>query len=347
MERNPSYPAEDAAPVTVLAGDIGGTNARLAQVQIGNDGRARIMRDAVFESDDYPDLSPIILHFLDQPGVHPSRACFAVAGPVVDGHVQATNLPWELDEKSLERATGIPSVRLINDFAAIGHSIDLLGPSDLVTVKSGEADADGAIAVIGPGTGLGQGMVVKHRGRRIVLPSEGGHSTFSPADELEWELLRHLRRRNGHASWERILSGPGLVNVYRFLTSRPGATERLDVRAAMEQEDPAAVITRYALEGADPICVEALDRFVRALASQAGNLALTACATGGVYIAGGIAPRIVARMKNPSFAKAFMSKGRLADYLERIPIHVIIDPHVGLRGAAAVAFRTEPGSTPE
>jgi glucokinase len=345
MQRKQSRPAEDAAPVTVLAGDIGGTNARLAQVEIGVGGRLRILRDAVYDSDEYHDLSLIIVHFLEDLADPPVRACLAVAGPVVAGHVKATNLPWELDEHALAEGTGIQSVRLINDFAAIGHGIEWLQADDVVTIKSGEAEPDGAIAVIGPGTGLGQGLVIKHEGRRVVLPSEGGHSSFAPTDDLDWELLRHLRRRYGHASWERVLSGPGIVNVYRFLTSRPGATERLDVRAAMEQEDPAAVITRYALEGADPICVEAIDRVVRALAAQAGNFALSACATGGVYIAGGIAPRILSKLRHPTFGKTFSSKGRLVAYLDRIPVHVIVDRYVGLRGAAVLAARTEPGST--
>jgi glucokinase len=344
MQRKASRPADDAAPVTVLAGDIGGTNARLAQVEIGAGGRLRIIRDAVYGSDEYHDLSPIIVHFLEDLDTPPARACLAVAGPVIDGHVRATNLPWELDELALAAGTGIGSVRLINDFAAIGYGLEWVAPDDLVTVKNGEADPDGAIAVIGPGTGLGQGLVIQHEGKRIVLPSEGGHASFSPSDDLDWDLLRHLRRRYGHASWERVLSGPGIVNVYRFLTSRPGATERLDVRAAMEQEDPAAVITRYALEGADPLCVEAIDRVVRALAAQAGNLALSACATGGVYIAGGIVPRIVAKLRHPIFSKTFTNKGRLAAYLERIPVHVIVDRFVGLRGAAALAARNESGS---
>ncbi len=347
MQTTPQRSAADGAAhaVTVLAGDIGGTNARLAQVRVEARGRARILRDAVYSSDDYGDLSPIVREFiasLDQPT---ERACFAVAGPVIDGRVRATNLSWTLDERSLERETGIHAVRLINDFSAIGHGIARLGPEDMATVKAGLADPNGTIAIVGAGTGFGHGFVVREHGRYTVLPSEGGHAGFAPADELEWDLLRHLRRRYGHASWERVVSGPGIVNVYRFLASRQGATERLDVRAAMEQEDPAAVVTRYALDGADPICVDAVDRVVRALATQAANFALSVYATGGVYIAGGIAPRVLTKLRHPSFASAFTNKGRFAAFLEDIPVHVVTDSHVGLRGAAAVAAGTEPGST--
>ena len=349
MDMTPNRPAGGAAPeaVTVLAGDIGGTNARLAEVRIEPGGRARIVRDATYASEAYAGLAPIVAEFLRDGSVPVRHACFAVAGPVRHGHVETTNLPWILDEASLAAETGIPSVRLINDFAAIGHGIQRLQPDDVVTVKSGDADPEGTIAVIGPGTGLGHGIVVRTRGLYLVLPSEGGHTDFAPADEVEWELIRQLRRRYDHASWERVVSGPGIVQLYRFLASRPGASERLDVRAAMEQEDPAAVVTRYALEGSDPICVETLDRFVRALAAQAGNFALSVFATGGVFIAGGIAPRILPKLRQPSFGAAFMRKGRFADDLARIPVHVVIDPHVGLRGAAAVAARTKPRSTPE
>lgn len=341
MPTNASGQRDGPHSVTVLAGDIGGTNARLAEVRVEAGGRARILRDETYSSDDYPDLDPILSHFLGTLEILPSSACLAVAGPVVNGVVETTNLPWLLNEQALERDTGIRRVRLINDFSAIGHGIQRLEPNDVVTVKSGRAEPEGVLALIGPGTGLGHGMVVRYAEGALVLPSEAGHTNFAPADELEWDLLRHLRKRHAHVSWERVVSGPGIVALYRFLASRPGATERLDVRAAMEQEDPAAVVTRYALEGADPICVETLDRVVRALAVQAGNFALSICATGGVYIAGGIAPRILARLRHPSFAAAFINKGRLSDFLEHVPVHVVIDPHVGLRGAAAVAAGME------
>lgn len=345
----PSRPAGGAEPeaMTVLVGDIGGTNARLAEVRIEPGGRARILRDATYPSERFAGLAPIVTLFLRDTQATIRHACFAVPGPVHDGHVETTNLRWLVDEASLAAQTGIPSVRLINDFAAVGHGIQRLQPDDVVTVKPGRADPDGAIAVIGPGTGLGHGIVMRRGDEALVLPSEGGHADFAPADEVEWELVRHLRRRHDHASWERVVSGPGIVTLYRFLASRPGASERLDVRAAMEQEDPAAVITRYALDGSDPICVDTLDRFVRALAAQAGNFALTVLATGGVFIAGGIAPRILPKLRHASFGMAFMRKGRFADDLGRIPVHVVIDPHVGLRGAAAVAARTKPRSLPE
>lgn len=339
----PADPSPD--PVTVLAGDIGGTNARLAQVEVVEGGRAHIVREETFPSGQFNGLAPIIKRFLESVDDDVESACFAVAGPVLHGRAEATNLPWFLDEGEIASHTGIPHVRLINDFSAIGHGIAGLQPSDMVTIKRGVADPAGTIAVIGAGTGLGHGFVTIVDGQRVVRPSEAGHAGFAPADEIEWELTRHLRRRFGHASWERVVSGPGIVNVYRFLAGRAGATERLDVRAAMEREDPAAVVTRYALEGADPLCVEALDRVIRALAVQAGNFALSVYATGGIYIAGGIAPRILGRLRAPAFTDAFLNKGRLRDFLEIVPVHVITDTQVGLRGAAALAARTEAGSS--
>lgn len=328
----------------MLAGDIGGTNARLALVRLEG-GLARVVHDRTFLSDRYDGLIDVTREFLESvpadSAVAPVHACFAVAGPVRDGRVRATNLPWSLDEGALASGTGIPSVRLVNDFAAVGLGLDLLDPASRVNIKPGEADPDGAIVVMGPGTGFGHGILVGESGARQAMPSEGGHASLVPADAVEWEFVRELRRRHGHASWERLVSGPGMVSLYAFLAVRDPGRESADVREAMREEDPAAVITRMALAGEDDLSVETMARVTRALAAQAGNFALAVYATGGVYIAGGIAPRILPLLDRPEFRDAFTSKGRLSPLLERIPVHVVTDTRVGLLGAAAMAARVE------
>jgi len=215
----------------------------------------------------------------------------------------------------------------------------MLGPSDLLTLQEGSPIPQGPIALIGAGTGLGQGFLLWEGDHYRVLPSEGGHGDFAPRGELQTGLLQFLRRRFGRVSWERLLSGAGMVNAYNHLLASGVAPERETVRDEMEKEDPAAVITRHGLEKTDDLSDRALDLFCDVLGAQAGNLALTVIATGGVYLAGGIAPRIAERLKSGPFLTAFRDKGRMAELLSRIPVHVIMNPNVGLLGAAAVAAR--------
>lgn len=338
-------PFEDTAArtTTVLAGDIGGTNARLALVLLEGTS-ARIVFDRTYRSDRYGGLVPIAEEFLAAapPSLEaPVHACFAVAGPVRDGRVRATNLSWLLDERSLATGTGIPSVRLINDFAAVARGLLRVPDSGLVRLHEGRADPDGVIAVLGPGTGFGHGMLVGPRGHRAVLSSEAGHAALAPADEIEWAFVQRLREQYGHASWERLVSGPGLVELYRFLAEREPRKASAEVRAALESGEAAPAITRAGLEATDDLAVETLDRFVRALAVQAGNFALSVYATGGVYIAGGIAPRVLPRLKEPDFIRHFLNKGRLSPLLEGVPVHVVTETRVGLLGAAAAAIRTD------
>ena len=329
----------------VLAGDIGGTNARLAIVDAGADGM-RIVRERRYGTPGEPGLAPIVRRFLGDGagsgGAPPERACFGIAGPVVDGECHTPNLPWKVSARALATDLGIPRTLLINDFRAAGYGLPHLGPADLVTLQAGTADPHGTIALIGAGTGLGQGFLVWDGRRHQVQSSEGGHATFAARDELEWGLRHALLDEFGQVSYERVLSGSGLARVYRFLAGSGFAPERPEVRVEMEREDPAAVVTRHALAGDDPLSVRALDLFVSVLGSQAGNLALTVLATGGVYVAGGIAPRIVARLRDGAFVAAFRGKGRLADLLARIPVHVVMSPDVGLLGAAAAAALADP-----
>jgi len=324
--------------VIVLAGDVGGTNARLATVEV--DGRtARIVRERRYPSRDYPGLAPIVRRFCEEEATRPDRACFGIACPLVGDDCTAPNLPWTINGRALAAEIGIPRTRIINDFVAVGYGIELLGAADLVTLQEGRPEPQGPIALIGAGTGLGQGFLIWEGDHYRVLPSEGGHGDYAPRGELQAGLLQFLDRQFDRVSWERLLSGPGLVNTYRYLHASAVAPEQATVRAQMEKEDPAGVIAGHALAKTDCLSDRALDLFCEIFGAQAGNLALTVVSTGGVYLAGGIAPRIVKRLKGGPFLTAFRDKGRLSELLARIPVHVIMNPNGALLGAAAVAGR--------
>lgn len=321
----------------VLAGDIGATNARLALVEIDT-GRARVVHQESSDSKNAPALDTLVGRFLEvHPEPRPERASFGVAGPVDGGRVNLTNLGWTLDQSTLGRDVGIP-VRLINDFVAIGYAIPLLAGSDLAELQHGAAPPPerAPVAIIGAGSGLGHAFLLWEGDRYVAHSSEAGHGDFAPRTPLEAELLAYLRAEYGHVSWERVVSGPGLVAVYRFLAARGAPREQPGVRAELERGDAAAVITKHALERSDPVCSEALDRFVDAYGSQAGNFALSVRAR-SVYVAGGIAPRILPKLLEGGFARAFRAKGRFEDYLARVPVRVITRPDVGLLGAAVAA----------
>jgi glucokinase len=322
----------------VLAGDVGATSARLAIVGV-EAGGAEILYRARFESKDFPGLGPIVRRFLTDAQSEVDRAGFGVACPVIDGDCTTPNLPWTISAASLAREIGIPRTALINDLQAVGHGLRWLRPEELMTLQSGAPDPRGTIAVIAAGTGLGEAFVIREDDRYQVHVSEGGHASYAPDSTIEDGLLGFLREAFGHVSRERVLSGPGLVSIYRYLAAGGHAAEQAIVRREMEQEDPAAVISRHALAGTDALCVKALDLFVSAYGAQAGNLALTVMATGGVYLGGGIAHRIVGKLGDGTFLTAFKHKGRLAGLMAKIPVHIIVNPNVGLLGAAAVAAR--------
>jgi glucokinase len=319
---------------------VGGTNARLAVVEL--DGRtARIVRERKYLSRDYPGLAPIVRRFFEGESARPDRACFGIACPVVGDDCTAPNLPWTINARQLADEIEIPRTTIINDFVAVGYGIESLGPSDLATLQEGIAEPQGPIALIGAGTGLGQGFLLWEKDHYRVLASEGGHSDFASRGPVQAGLLEFLGREFGRVSWERVLSGPGMVNTYRYLLASVAAPEQAVVRTEMGQEDPAAVIVRHALAGTDRLSDRVLDLFCETLGAQAGNLGLTVVATGGVYLGGGIAPRIVERLKTGPFLKAFRDKGRLSELLARIPVHVNMNPNVALLGAAAVAGRMD------
>jgi glucokinase len=327
----------------ILAGDVGGTKT-LLQIAECDAGRCRPVREQRFDSGAYAGLAAVIRDFFREERANTiEAACFGVAGPVKQAesgqHVKVTNLPWEIDSRSLAHEFGFPRARLINDFQAVGYGIEALGAHDLVVLQRGEAVARGPRAVIGAGTGLGQGILVWDRDHYEPIATEGGHASFGPNDELEIELARYLLKTCGRASYERVLSGHGLVRLYAFLKARGETPESAALAQAMRKDDPAAAITRAALEGNDRLANQALDLFVDIYGAQAGNLALTAGATGGVYIAGGIAPKIIARLTDGRFMRAFCNKGKMTPYVTAVPVQVVTNARAGLIGAALAAGR--------
>jgi glucokinase len=327
----------------VLAADIGGTKT-LLQVADWTENAPRVLAERRYPSGDYSRFDALLQEFLTEEGSAVSNlagACFAVAGPVAKGVVKATNLSWELDAEHLQKRFELPYVVLINDFQAVGYGIDCLKPDDFSVLQPGEAEQTAPRALIGAGTGLGQALLVwqDQLNHYQVLPTEGGHVDFAPQGELQIELLRYLSRNLGHVSYERLLSGSGLVTLYHFLKEIGGMAEDPALKIAMGEGDPAAAISRFALEYRDPLAGQALDLFVQIYGAQAGNLALTCLPRGGIFIAGGIAPKIIERLQSGGFMDAFLSKGRLSTFLQRIPVKIILEPKVGLWGASLLAAR--------
>ncbi len=319
---------------TFLAGDVGGTKTFLALAHIDS-GRLVIEREARYATGDYASLTPMIQNFLATAA--PAAACFGIAAAISGRRVKLTNREFWIDADEIAHECGMPSVRLINDFAAIGYGLDALNASDLETLQVGTPIRQTPRALIGAGTGLGVAILVWQGTHYEVLSSEGGHGDFAPVDDAQAGLLHFLSARYAHVSYERILSGAGLVSIFDYLctTQNPSA----DLRDAMMQGDPAAAISAFGLNRRDPVAEGALDLFSRIYGQQAGNLALTVLAQGGVYIAGGIAPKMIAKLKDGSFMQAFRAKGRYQEWLTQLPVQVVMNPKVGLLGAALAASR--------
>jgi len=316
----------------ILAGDVGGTKTLLALY----DASGGTLREKIYPSAEFGSLAEILRRFLGEgPSGALEAACFAVAGPVVDGRSRPTNLPWELDEPALAEILGA-RVRLVNDLEGAGYGVLALGPEQSVVLQAG-VQRQGNMAVIAAGTGLGEAIVVRTGAGHHVVASEGGHADFGPRTELETALLGYLRQEYGRVSYERLLSGPGLQNIYRFLRDSGVATEPEWLRVRMAEEDPAAVISEVGLAADHPLCAQALDLFVSVYGAEAGNLALKAFALGGVYVAGGIAPKILPKLEDGTFSAAFVDKGRLADLMRSLPVRVVLNPRIALFGAATVA----------
>lgn len=320
--------------MTVLAGDVGGTKTFLALAHMAS-GRLIIEREARFATGDYSALTPMIQDFLA--GAVPAAACFGIASPITGQRVKLTNREFWIDADEITHDCGMTSVRLINDFAAIGYGLDALAASDLETLQAGIAKPYAPRALIGAGTGLGEAILVWQGTHYEVLSSEGGHVDFAPVGEMQAALLRFLSTRHEHVSYERILSGAGLEAIFEYLctTQSPSAP----LLAAINQGDPAATISEFGLTRRDAVAGGALDLFAQIYGQQAGNLALTVLAEGGVYIAGGIAPKIIAKLNDGNFMQAFRAKGRYQAWLTQLPVKVVMNPKVGLLGAALAASR--------
>ena len=320
----------------ILAGDIGGTNARLAYFESQN-GHFKLISERVFPSREHSELGEIVSRFLDDSGARPEAACFGIAGPVRNGRVETSNLPWVIEQSRLAKQIHLPSTLLINDLEASAWGIGALAKADLVALNPGQGTAVGNQAVIAPGTGLGEAGLFWDGSRHHVYACEGGHTDFAPQGDLQIELLRFLTRNFGHVSYERILSGPGLVNVYEFLREVEGGKESADLVAAMRQGDPAAAISSAALNSGDALAQKALDLWILVYGAEASNLALKAMATGGIFLAGGISPKILPKLKGPLFMQGFLDKGRMRHLVESMPVHVVINEKAGLLGAARCA----------
>jgi glucokinase len=343
-----------------IAGDIGGTKTILRLVATTTDIAPPAMPipcfEATYPSQAYPDLVPVVKEFVYTAAetigqaIQPERACFAIAGPVVDNTSSLTNLAWSLEGDRLQEDLTLDRVQLINDFEAVGYGVFGLKPEDLHTLRAGDPNPQAPVAVIGAGTGLGQGFALVKGAWPVVFPSEGGHADFAPRSELEFQLSRYLldKHQISRVSAERVVSGQGIVSIYQFLRDREFAAESPEVAEAIttwERQcglttktiDPAAVIAIAAAEGRDYLCQKAMSIFVEAYGAEAGNLALKLLPYGGLYVAGGIAAKNLELMTSGLFMDAFTHKGRVSPLLDKVPVHIVLNPQVGLIGAALKA----------
>ncbi len=318
----------------LLAGDIGGTKTDLAIYSTEKGPRAPLVQ-AEFHSQDYKSLSEMAAEFLAKSKLDVDTACFNVAGPVTNGAVKLTNLPWHLDEVALAKALGLQSVHLLNDLEAVAYAVPSLQPNELITINQGSPAPGSAIAIIAPGTGLGEAFLTNDGGGYHAYASEGGHADFAPTSELQIELLQYLLQRFEHVSFERVCSGIGLPNIYAFLSDNGHGSEAPSTAARLSATpDQAHAIISAAFDPADPspLCLATVDMFSAILAAESGNFALKVLAAGGIYLGGGIATHVVPRLQ-PAFTEAFKRKGRFSEMLQNIPVHVIT-AQAALLGAA-------------
>ena len=324
----------------ILAGDIGGTKTSLALYSLRS-GKLKVEAKETFPSKDYSGLEAVLKEFRADQTQSILRACFGVAGPVIDGKVKTPNLPWVIRAGQVAKAFKLKTVTLLNDLEAAAYGIFTLKPRELFTINSGKGKRPGNKALIAAGTGLGEAALFDNGEEYFPSASEGGHGDFAPRNEVEVELLRYLIGKFGHVSYERVVSGPGLWNIYEYL-KQSGRLEEprwlTDKLAAAI--DPSAVVTQLALAGESAICERALELFVSVYGAEAGNLALRAKATGGIYLGGGIAPKILGKLQDQTFMRAFTDKGRYGELLSGIPVRVILNEQTALQGAAYyAAFR--------
>jgi glucokinase len=333
---------KSSAPL-VLAADVGGTNARIGLGRYDGE-HVSLLARRVYPTQTCASLEAAIDVFLDDPEVAASAAavegaCFAVAGPVTQGRARLTNRGWTISEEALSAHLGLDSVRVINDFAAAGVGIGELEEEDFLALQHGSGIEHGVRVIVGAGTGLGVAVLLFEEGRYRVHPSEAGHGSFAPGTASHDALLRYLRGRLSHVSYERVVSGQGPPAILDFLADTEGCTPSRELTDAMAQGDSTKAIAQFALENRDVAAVRALDLFVSAYGTFAGNMALAVLAHGGVFVGGGIAPKIAAKLEDGTFVRAFCAKGRFQPLLETIPVKIVMNEHVGLYGALVEAGR--------
>ena len=321
----------------VLAGDIGGTKTNLG---LFVKGKVRPVPKVIetFSSQNALDLEHIVQQFLEIHPVPVTHACFGIAGPVIKGKSKTTNLPWSISEDRIKKKFDFHHVRLVNDLTATAMAIPLLSKDELYPLNQAASIKEQNLALIAPGTGLGQAMLIYQNNRYLPVPSEGGHADFAPNNEAEMKLWRYLHQHYGHVSIERVVSGSGLVNIYNWLKDSGRFNEPEWLKQKLKEMDPAKAITEAALASKDPGCVETLNMFVSIFGAAAGNLALTGITTGGVYLGGGIPPKILSKLKEDIFMEAFTNKGRFKGFLEKISVKVVLNDKAALIGAAYCAM---------
>ncbi len=320
----------------ILTGDVGGTSTRLAFFTV-EDGRLNLVVEKDYPSRRHKSLDEIVREFVSHHRLAIEYACFGIAGPVQHGRVETPNLAWVVDQETITRELRIQSAWLINDLLANTYGIPALEEKDFAVLNAGSPDASGNAAVISAGTGLGEAGAYWDGKHYHPFACEGGHADFAPRGRVEIDLLRYLLERFGHVSWERVVSGPGLRNIFDFLRETGRGEAPAWLIAEMEGSDSSAVISQAALEGKSELCVQALDLFISCFGAEAGNLALKFLATGGVFVGGGIVPKIIRKLNGQTFINAFTEKGRFKHLLEVIPVRVILNDRAALLGAARYA----------
>lgn len=316
--------------VTILAGDVGGTKTNMALYRLSTDG-IDMLREGRYASQEYTSLADVIVQFTGKEW--PDRICMAVAGPVTNGNVKLTNLSWQLDSNAMTTALKVPVV-FINDLEANAYGLAGLQPNELATIHSSDTKPSGNIAIIAPGTGLGEAGLYFDGKKYHPFATEGGHSDFSPRTEQDIDLFRYLQQKHGHVSWERVLSGPGIHTIFTFLTT----VQRKPIPAWLSEQlldgDPTPVISNAAIHQQEPVCLEALQLFVRYLAMETASLCLKLKSTGGCYIGGGIPPKILPLLQTGEWYKDFLDMGRMKALLEQMPVYVVLNDKTALLGAA-------------
>jgi glucokinase len=321
----------------ILAGDVGGTKTLLALYECSGSNLFELKLKR-YESKEYSNLEIIVNDFLSSRQIVPQAAAFGIPGPVENGKVKSTNLPWLIDEKTLSKHTGIPKLKIVNDLAATAFDIPYLKQDEIILIKDGKKERRSErYVVVAPGTGLGQAFLICDDDKKIVLPSEGGHADFASTNEIEAELFLYLLKKFGRVSYERIISGNGLLNIFDFLVETNFSKPKDKTIARMKTEDKAAVISEQAISGKDRVCEKALNIFISVLGAHSGNLVITLLATGGVYLGGGIPHKILPKLKDAAFTKSFVNKGRLKNIVDETPVYVINNNYAALHGAARIA----------